>query len=231
MYRVHSYALYYTIHRPCLRNRRIKAKSPLRIILLLQHLQLLLTPLLRAIPLLRRLVSKRIIHVRMQLLPPTSLAQNLPQPHTQAARFLINLRVGRIITDQRRSKDVIATVRERGGLHVNRLDTLLGVSFEHEDGVEERGGRSSFGREEVVCFLLCGHVVFLDIRWEARVCETGFLARWRVVGDARPGGGVEVGSGLRLDGERADGVEGCGDGGIDGGDAFLDDVEDDNGLN
>lgn len=110
------------------------------------------------------------------------------------------------------------------------MNTFHRVALEHEDGaIEGRGAADGIG-EDGVRAGLGGDVVLLQVDGKTGVGEADVLAGWRVEGDAGPSGEVFVGAGLGLGGERADVVEGLGVGGVDGCDAFLDDVEQDDGL-
>ena len=156
--------------------------------------------------------------------------QNLSDVFTQLSGFLVELGAARHVGDQGRHEDILITEGERGALGVDGLHAFRGVSIERDQGVvEDRSAADTLG-EDLVGFLLRGHVVRLEVVGEPRVHGPVLLTGSGSRSDADPFGEVSVAAALGFNGNGAHGVEGSSVGGVDGLGAFLHDQNLDDGL-
>lgn len=211
-------------------NRCIEAEFATRVILRLQRLEPNLTPLFTAVPHLGALVSVSVVDVGMQLTPASALADNFTEIVAKLGCCQVTGGVGRGISNERCKKHVVASICEGCRAAVDSLHALHRVTLEKEKRVVEWRVSSNAESKEVICFSLSSDVICLHVDGKAWVRASDVLAWWRVEGNSSPCGEVTVCSRCWRAGEGSDVVEWLGVDGVNNGDAFLDNPEQDDGL-
>lgn len=174
------------------RDRRIEIKPTVRIILILQIPQLVLSPVRIPKQLLDRLIAVGIVDISPNIGQPTTLVQDLTELITQLLSLGVNRGVGGSVLDKRGGKDVLTAPGKGSRALVDGVHTFHGVTLEHKDGAVEGGVTADGVGVGRVCARLSGDVVLLQVDWETGVGEADVLTRGLVESDAGPGGEVLV---------------------------------------
>ena len=176
----------YTQIKPLRNNWRVKVESAMWIILSLEIPKLLQTPRLMPVHLLHRLHARRVVDVRVHLLPPARLMQYFPETRAQLNRFPLHLRPGGGVLYLGRDDQIVCPERVRRRLAADRSHALHGVALEKETGGVERGRLASRGGKEIVYLTLTRWAVDLEVERDVHLDLLGFLARRALCGYADP---------------------------------------------
>ncbi|MAD83897.1 MAG: hypothetical protein CL912_13120 [Deltaproteobacteria bacterium] len=214
-----------------LRDRSVEAELSTWVIILLQALKTALTPAISSIPSLSSLITISVVDISVKALLSAGLVQDVTDLVAELGCHGIGGSAGGFVGEEGSDEEVILTVGESSGVGAESLDSLHGVALEHEEGVGEGSAGGGGGvLEELVHGGLSGGVVRLEVDWETGIGVSG-LAAWSICErDSGPGSQITVVSwGVGVN-DWSEGFEGGGVSGADNVDAFLDEVECDDGL-
>lgn len=164
----------------------------MRIILILQILQLSLPPVRIPIQLLDRLIAIGIVDVSADIGQPTTLVEDLTELITELLRLGVDGGVGGGVLDQRGGEDILTAPGKSSRAVFDGVHAFHGVTLEHEDGAVEGGVTADCVSVGGVCAGLSGDVVLLQVDGETGVGEADVLTRALTEGDTGPGGEILV---------------------------------------
>lgn len=211
-------------------HRTEEAELSFGVILVLQTLQSLLSPLLLSIPADWIFIAKGVVDIYAHVILARSSVKNISQFISNRGSLLVQLRISRFVCNQWSSEDVLLTEGESSALGISASNGLGGVPLKHEDRSVERSIRPCLFGEEIPCVLHGGDIVLLKVERETGVDKTILLAWDSINIDLRPPGKITVVSRLRRDSNGLQIVKRLRDLGIDALHAFLDEPEEDDRL-
>lgn len=213
-----------------LSSRTVEVETTSRVVLVLQLQKLGASPALVAVHLLLGLITIGIVEVNVLLAAAAASVQDVAKLVAKGLGLGIKSGIARSVLHKRSSEEVVLAESIGGGGGIDSLDTLHGVTLEHEEGVGEGGRGVGALLEGLVDLGHGGGVVLGEVQREAGVGSTGLLARGSIEGDADPAGDILVGTSVVGDRDGTESNEGGGVGSVDSSDTLLDDVKLNNGA-